>query len=88
MVTKTVTVINAQGFHMRPATVFAAAMGKFQSKIVLETGGKTVDGKSLMNIIAACIKCGSEVKVSCEGADEQAALDQAVSMIESGLGEA
>ena len=88
MVSKTVTVINAQGFHMRPATVFAGEMGKFQSKITLEVNGRSVDGKSLMNIIAACIKCGSEVKVSCEGSDEQAALDKAVGMIEAGLGEA
>ena len=88
MVTKTVTVINAQGFHMRPATVFASEMGKFQSKITLQTATKNVDAKSLMNIIAACIKCGTEVKVVCEGADEQAALDKAVEMIESGLGEA
>ena len=88
MVTKTVTVINAQGFHMRPATVFAGEMGKFSSKITLETGGKTVDAKSLMIIIAACIKCGAEVKVSCEGEDEAAALAKAVEMIESGLGEA
>ena len=87
MVSKTVTVVNAQGFHMRPATAFAGEMGKFQSKITLESGGKTVDAKSLMNIIAACIKCGSEVKVICEGKDEAAALDKAVSMIESGLGE-
>lgn len=87
MVTKTVTVINAQGFHMRPATVFAAEMGKFKSKITLESGGKTVDAKSLMNIIAACIKCGTEVKVVCEGEDEDAALNKAVSMIASGLGE-
>lgn len=88
MVTKTVTVINAQGFHMRPATVFASEMGKFQSKVTLQTATKNVDAKSLMNIIAACIKCGTEVKVVCEGADEQAALDKAVEMIESGLGEA
>lgn len=88
MVTKTVTVINTQGFHMRPATVFAGEMGKFKSKITLKTDGKIVDGKSLMNIIAACIKCGAEVEIVCEGEDEQAALDKAVSMIESGLGEA
>ena len=87
MVSKTVTVVNAQGFHMRPATVFAGEMGKFKSKITLESGGHTVDGKSLMNIIAACIKCGAEVKIICEGEDEKAALDKAVSMIESGLGE-
>lgn len=88
MVTKTVTVINAQGFHMRPAMMFAAEMGKFSSQIKLNVGGRDVDAKSLMNIIAACIKCGTELTVCCEGDDEQAALDKAVGLIESGLGEA
>lgn len=88
MVSKVVTVINAQGFHMRPAKEFAAEMAKFKSKITLETNGKTVDAKSLMNLIAACIKCGAEVNIKCDGEDEAAALDKAASMIESGLGEA
>ena len=88
MVTKTVTVVNSQGFHMRPAATFAAEMGKFKSSVTLKSGEKETDGTSLMNIIAACIKCGTEVKVICEGEDEDAALAKAVSMIESGLGEA
>lgn len=87
MVTKDVTVVNAQGFHMRPASLFAKEMGKFHAKITLNVNEKMVDGKSLMNIIAACIKCGTEVKIICEGDDEQQALEKAVSMIESGLGE-
>lgn len=87
MVTKQVTVVNAQGFHMRPASVFVGEMGKFKSKITLEVKDRIVDGKSLMNIIAACLKCGTEIKITCDGEDEQAALDKAVSMIESGLGE-
>ena len=40
-----------------------------------------------MAIVAAGIKCGTEVEVRCEGADEQAALDAAIQLIESGLGE-
>ncbi|MGN0172292.1 MAG: HPr family phosphocarrier protein [Acutalibacteraceae bacterium] len=87
MVSKTVTLSNAQGFHMRPAGVFAGEMGKFQSDVTLIHNGKEVNGKSLMNIIAACIKCGMQVEIRCSGADEQEALDKAVSLIESGLGE-
>lgn len=87
MVSKRVTVINAQGFHMRPASNFAGEMGKFSSSVRLEVGDKSVDGKSLMNIIASCIKCGTEINIVCEGDDEQAMLDKAVEMIESGLGE-
>lgn len=87
MVSKKVTVINKQGFHMRPAKDFVAAMAKFKSDINLVVGGKGVNGKSIMNIMAACIKCGTEVEVCCNGEDEQAMLDKAVEMIESGLGE-
>lgn len=72
---------------MRPAGVFANAMGKFQSDVWIHHNGNKVNGKSLMNIIAACIKCGSEVEIECSGADEQQALDEAVKLIESGLGE-
>ena len=87
MVSKTVTVVNSQGFHMRPAAAFSAVRGKFKSQNRLESGGQSGDGKSLMNIIAACIKCGAEVKVTASGEDEDAALEKAVSMIEAGLGE-
>ncbi|WP_443771011.1 HPr family phosphocarrier protein, partial [Anaerostipes sp.] len=35
----------------------------------------------------ACIKCGSEIELVCEGPDEEAALAHATELIESGLGE-
>lgn len=87
MVTKTVTIVNEQGLHMRPAGMFAKEMTKFQSDIFLDFQGKKINAKSVMHIIAACIKCGAELTVECSGEDEQAALDKAVSLIESGLGE-
>lgn len=87
MVSKKVTVTNAQGFHMRPASVFAGAMAKYSSDVTIKFNGSDVNAKSLLNIIAACIKCGSEIEVVCNGADEEAALAEAVQMIESGLGE-
>ena len=87
MVSKKLTIVNAQGFHMRPASTFATAMGKYGCDVVIKHNGNDVNAKSLMNIIAACIKCGNEVEIVADGADEQAALDEAVKMIESGFGE-
>lgn len=46
-----------------------------------------INAKSLLNIIAACIKCGSEFVVECNGPDEEEALAKAVELIEGGLGE-
>ena len=67
--------------------MFANAMMKFDSDVNLVANGKTVNAKSIMNLIAACIKCGTEVEVQCSGPDEEAALLEAVRLIENGLGE-
>ncbi len=87
MVAKKVTVVNAMGFHMRPAMNFANAMMKYPCDVMIKVNGNEADGKSIMNIIAACIKCGTEVEILCSGEREQEALDEAVTMIENGLGE-
>lgn len=87
MVSQTITVLNAQGLHMRPAGTFSAAMVKYKCDVTIKHNGNNVNGKSLMNIIAACIKCGSSIDIICSGDDEQDALDEAVSLIENDLDE-
>lgn len=87
MVSKTFTIKNKMGFHMRPANVFVTEMTKFASDVEIEMAGKKINGKSIMNIMAACIKCGSEITVECSGTDEEAALAEATQLIESGFGE-
>lgn len=87
MVSKSVVIKNEQGLHMRPAGLLAKKLKSFNSDINLVFNGKKINAKSVMNIIAGCMKCGSEIVIECEGDDEQAALDKAVELIESGLGE-
>ena len=87
MVSKMTKIVNPMGMHMRPAGMFAQEMMKFNSDVVLVFKDKEINAKSIMNLMAACIKCGSELEVRCTGDDEQAALDKAVSLIECGLGE-
>lgn len=87
MVSKNLTLKNAQGFHMRPASVFTNAMGKYECDVTIKFNGNEYNAKSLLNVIAACIKCGSEIEVVCNGSDENEALVEAATLIESGLGE-
>ncbi len=82
MVSKNVNVTNPEGLHMRPAGVFTKEMSKFESDVTIVFGGKEFNGKSIMNVIAACIKCGSEIEIKCSGTDEQAALDKAVELVQ------
>lgn len=87
MVSEKLTLANSQGFHMRPAGVFASEMGKFESDTIIKFNGNEINGKSLMNIIAACIKCGSEIEISCSGSDEEEALKKAVELVNGGMGD-
>ena len=60
MVSRTLTVNNPEGLHMRPAGVVAKEMGKFSCDVTIVFGEKRINAKSLINIISACIKKGSE----------------------------
>ena len=87
MVSKSFTIKNKMGLHMRPANVFVTAMTKYESEIFINFGGKKINGKSIMNIMAGCIKCGSDIVVKCDGPDEEAMMAEASELIESGFGE-
>ena len=83
MVQKTFTITNKMGLHMRPANTFVTEMSKFSSDVDIVFGGKRINGKSIMNIMAG----GSEITVECSGADENEMLKKAEELITSGFGE-
>lgn len=87
MVSKKVTVVNPSGLHLRPAGVLSQTAMKFKSKSMIECGEKKIVAKSVLNVMAAGIKCGTEVTVVCDGPDEEEALETIAEAIESGLGE-
>ena len=87
MVSANVKVINAEGMHMRPASLFCQTVTPFTSSVRISYNGNEFDAKSVMMLMSACIKCGAEIEVVCDGADEQDALKKAIELIESGLGD-
>ncbi len=87
MISKSVKVVNENGLHMRLAGIFAGEMSKFKSNTVLLVRNNRINAKSIMHIIASCVKGGTEITIECSGADEQEALARAVELIESGFGE-
>ena len=41
------------------------------------------NGKSIMNIMSACIRTGDTIEIQCDGPDEQAMLDAEIKLIEN-----
>ncbi len=87
MLTKNLKVVNPSGLHLRPAGVLAQTSMKFKCDVLIEHAGKRIIAKSVLNVMAAGIKSGSEITLICDGEDEAAAMETISTAIESGLGE-
>ncbi len=88
MITKTVTVVNAEGMHMRPAGMIAKLAKEHpESEVIMKANGKEIKAKAVMQIMAAGIKKGTEVELVVTGGDEQAVIDEFAKMFEDGFGE-
>lgn len=88
MVSQKVTVKNASGLHARPANVFVKeAIRHAGCNILFKKDGRTFISKSLITVLSACIKCGTEIELIADGVNEEEALRAMVAAVESGLGE-
>ena len=87
MLSRKITIKNPSGLHLRPAGVLSQTAMKFKSDIIIEYGEKKIVAKSVLNVMAAGIKSGTEVNLVVDGEDEEEAMKTLVEAIESGLGE-
>lgn len=70
MFEKTVVIQNATGLHARPASEFTKFCKKYSNDIKLIFGDMEINPKSIISILAAGLKKGSEVKVQVTGENE------------------
>ena len=87
MVSGKVTIVNKLGLHARPAGLFVKEMSAFKSDNTIINGEKKVNAKRVMQMMSACIKCGTEIEIQCNGPDEAEMLQHAIEIIQSGLGD-
>ncbi len=85
MVREKIIVTNPEGLHLRPAGIFAQEMDRFECSITIRYKGTRINAKSLLSILTACIKCGSEIDIECEGSDEHEAIAKAIELISTGF---
>jgi phosphocarrier protein len=60
---------------------------KFKSLVTFVFKDNIANAKSVLSVLGACVKCGDEIELVCEGEDEEEALAGLVQAIEDGLGE-
>ena len=70
-----VVVIDPVGLHARPATVAVNAASKFKSDVKVTFKERSVNMKSIMGVMSLGIPTQSEITISCEGEDEDTAIE-------------
>ena len=87
MVSQKIIINNPSGLHLRPAGILCNEAIKYDSVITFASEGGTANAKSVLSVLGACGKCGDEIELVCEGADEEEAMKALTDAIRGGLGE-
>ena len=85
MVSGEVKVTIAMGLHLRPAGILCKQATQYQCRIELDTGRAVVNAKSVLSVLGACVRSGDEVRLICDGPDEQQAFDRLEDLVENKL---
>jgi len=80
-----VTIHNPQGFHMRPASLFAKRASQFQSSVFVRRDNLCVNGKSLMELMLLTAELGSQLTLEVAGEDAELAMNALAELIEADL---
>lgn len=83
MISKKVIVVNPTGLHARPASQLTQFCKKYSEKIILSGNGKETDPKSIIQLLSAGLKKGTELEVKVEGENEATVCDEIVKFIEN-----
>src|SRR4051812_49787075 len=81
-ITKEITILNRLGLHARPSAMFVKVCNKHKADIWVEKDGEQVNGKSIMGLMMLAAGQGSKLRVTCEGADADRALQDIEEIIE------
>ncbi len=87
MYVKDVLVQNQVGLHARPATFFIQKANEFKSSLWVEREERRVNAKSLLGVLSLGIVGGTTIRIIADGADEEAAVEALVALVQSGFAE-
>ncbi len=84
---KELTIVNRLGLHARPAAMFVRIASRHRSEIWVTKEGEEVNGKSIMGLMMLAAGQGSKLRIRCDGADADKAMQELEELIKAGFNE-
>ena len=75
------------GLHARASAKLTKLAGSFRSDVFMTRNDRRVNAKSIMGVMMLAAGMGSVVDLEVTGADEQAAMDALIALINDKFGE-
>ena len=87
MVERTVTIVNKNGVHARPAAEIVKTAGRFASNITIVRDDLEVNGKSIMGVMMLAAECGAQITLRATGDDAESAVEALAQLVAAKFGE-
>ncbi len=87
MIRRKVKIRNRLGLHARAAARFVHTAAGYQARVTAGRDGRVMDGKSILGILLLGASRGTAIEITAEGADEGAAIEALVALVEGRFGE-
>ena len=75
MVTKSITISKKVEKGQSPVALFVQEANRFESRIMVQTGNKSINAKSIMGVMTLDFSQGAQMEISAAGADETQAVE-------------
>ena len=87
MIERTVTIVNRNGLHARPAAEIVKLAAQYESEITIVRDDLEVNGKSIMGVMMLAAEQGASIRLRATGPDAERALGDIAQLIANGFGE-
>lgn len=87
MIKTSTNINNKLGLHARASAKLTKLAGSFACEVWMSKGERRVNAKSIMGVMMLAAGLGSTVEVETSGADEQAAMEALLALINDKFGE-
>jgi phosphotransferase system HPr (HPr) family protein len=81
-------IVNRLGLHARAAARLVQTLTPYAATITIEHGQRRINAKSIMGLMLLAAARGTTLRISAEGADAEAAVTAATTLIADRFGEA
>ncbi len=81
MARRVVEIVNKRGLHARASAKFVKLAATFDAEVQVAKDGQSVDARSIMGLMMLAAGPGSEIEITAEGPDAEAAAQALCALV-------